>query len=139
MIDALHIASSVISFVMMWWCLHFLQPKPRIDYTLKAVGGSLTAIPGLSDMIDVSFEYHFRVFTSIISMIGCYISLDSLCFSLSNGLGYCEFHCNGHASMASQDGYSDWWHTCGHKVILLYFNICLSSNLYFPRVLVWSY
>ncbi|KAE9445733.1 hypothetical protein C3L33_22370, partial [Rhododendron williamsianum] len=30
----------------------FLQPKPRIDYTLKAVGGSLTAIPGLSDMID---------------------------------------------------------------------------------------
>jgi len=28
------------------------QPKPRIDYTLKAVGGSLTAIPGLSDMID---------------------------------------------------------------------------------------
>jgi hypothetical protein len=33
----------------------FNQPKPRIDYTLKAVGGSLTAIPGLSDMIDVSF------------------------------------------------------------------------------------
>lgn len=30
------------------------QPKPRIDYTLKAVGGSLTAVPGLSDMIDVS-------------------------------------------------------------------------------------
>ncbi|XAR54111.1 hypothetical protein NMG60_11029120 [Bertholletia excelsa] len=29
-----------------------IQPKPRIDYTLKAVGGSLTAIPGLSDMID---------------------------------------------------------------------------------------
>ncbi|KAG6517016.1 hypothetical protein ZIOFF_020393 [Zingiber officinale] len=28
------------------------EPKPRIDYTLKAVGGSLTAIPGLSDMID---------------------------------------------------------------------------------------
>ncbi|XP_020261705.1 synaptotagmin-5-like isoform X2 [Asparagus officinalis] len=28
------------------------DPKPRIDYTLKAVGGSLTAIPGLSDMID---------------------------------------------------------------------------------------
>ncbi|XP_038974602.1 synaptotagmin-5-like [Phoenix dactylifera] len=27
-------------------------PKPRIDYILKAVGGSLTAIPGLSDMID---------------------------------------------------------------------------------------
>lgn len=32
------------------------QPKPRIDYTLKAVGGSLTAIPGLSDMIDVSLN-----------------------------------------------------------------------------------
>ncbi|KAF3327108.1 synaptotagmin-4-like isoform X1 [Carex littledalei] len=28
------------------------DPKPRIDYTLKAVGGSLTAVPGLSDMID---------------------------------------------------------------------------------------
>ncbi|KAK8946141.1 Synaptotagmin-4 [Platanthera guangdongensis] len=28
------------------------EPKPRIDYVLKAVGGSLTAIPGLSDMID---------------------------------------------------------------------------------------
>lgn len=33
-----------------------IQPKPRIDYTLKAVGGSLTAIPGLSDMIDVSIN-----------------------------------------------------------------------------------
>ncbi|KAL0302306.1 UNVERIFIED_CONTAM: Synaptotagmin-5 [Sesamum calycinum] len=29
------------------------EPKPRIDYTLKAVGGSLTAIPGISDMINV--------------------------------------------------------------------------------------
>ncbi|XP_058739865.1 calcium-dependent lipid-binding protein-like [Vicia villosa] len=28
------------------------EPKPRIDYTLKAVGGSLTALPGISDMID---------------------------------------------------------------------------------------
>ncbi|XP_039047937.1 synaptotagmin-5-like isoform X2 [Hibiscus syriacus] len=28
------------------------EPEPRIDYTLKAVGGSLTAVPGLSDMID---------------------------------------------------------------------------------------
>lgn len=28
------------------------DPKPRIDYTLKAVGGSLTALPGVSDMID---------------------------------------------------------------------------------------
>ncbi|CAA0809010.1 Calcium-dependent lipid-binding (CaLB domain) family protein [Striga hermonthica] len=32
------------------------EPKPRIDYTLKAVGGSLTAIPGLSDMIDMSSD-----------------------------------------------------------------------------------
>jgi len=29
-----------------------LQPEPKIQYTLKAVGGSLTAVPGLSDMID---------------------------------------------------------------------------------------
>ncbi|GJS12534.1 calcium-dependent lipid-binding family protein [Tanacetum coccineum] len=28
------------------------EPKPRFDYTLKAVGGSLTAVPGLSDMIE---------------------------------------------------------------------------------------
>ncbi|XP_076950329.1 calcium-dependent lipid-binding protein-like [Bidens hawaiensis] len=28
------------------------EPPPKIDYTLKAIGGSLTAIPGLSDMID---------------------------------------------------------------------------------------
>ncbi|KAL4363036.1 hypothetical protein GQ457_04G032250 [Hibiscus cannabinus] len=28
------------------------EPKPRIEYTLKAVGGSLTAIPGISDMIE---------------------------------------------------------------------------------------
>ncbi|KAK4744866.1 hypothetical protein SAY87_011178 [Trapa incisa] len=28
------------------------EPKPKIDYTIKAVGGSLTAIPGLSDMIE---------------------------------------------------------------------------------------
>ncbi|KAH9321730.1 hypothetical protein KI387_016369, partial [Taxus chinensis] len=29
-----------------------IQPKPKIDYQLKAVGGSITAIPGLADMID---------------------------------------------------------------------------------------
>lgn len=62
------------------FCVLFFQPKPRIDYTLKAVGGSLTAIPGLSDMIDVSF-CHIRVFTS---MVVCF-SVDSFCFSLSNG------------------------------------------------------
>ncbi|GAB4844401.1 hypothetical protein Ancab_037765 [Ancistrocladus abbreviatus] len=32
------------------------EPKPRIDYTLKAVGGSLTMIPGLADMIDDTVE-----------------------------------------------------------------------------------
>ncbi|XP_047311125.1 calcium-dependent lipid-binding protein-like [Impatiens glandulifera] len=32
------------------------EPKPRIDYTLKAVGGSLTALPGLSDMIQDTVE-----------------------------------------------------------------------------------
>ncbi|KAJ4951069.1 hypothetical protein NE237_027901 [Protea cynaroides] len=28
------------------------EPQPRIDYALKAFGGNLTAIPGISDMID---------------------------------------------------------------------------------------
>ncbi|OEL20970.1 Synaptotagmin-5 [Dichanthelium oligosanthes] len=28
------------------------DPEPNIQYTLKAIGGSLTAVPGLSDMID---------------------------------------------------------------------------------------
>ncbi|CAI8607374.1 unnamed protein product [Vicia faba] len=28
------------------------EPEPKIDYTLKAVGGSLTALPGVSDMIE---------------------------------------------------------------------------------------
>ncbi|KAJ6404645.1 hypothetical protein OIU84_012749 [Salix udensis] len=28
------------------------EPKPKIEYILKAVGGSLTALPGVSDMID---------------------------------------------------------------------------------------
>jgi hypothetical protein len=42
--------------------LHHLQPKPRIDYILKAVGGSLTAMPGLSDMIDVCHEFPFTPF-----------------------------------------------------------------------------
>lgn len=32
------------------------EPKPKIDYTLKAIGGSLTAMPGLSDMIDDTVE-----------------------------------------------------------------------------------
>ncbi|GJN40510.1 hypothetical protein PR202_gb29732 [Eleusine coracana subsp. coracana] len=33
-------------------CLLSFSPEPKIQYTLKAIGGSLTAIPGLSDMID---------------------------------------------------------------------------------------
>ncbi|KAL5199034.1 hypothetical protein ABZP36_002546 [Zizania latifolia] len=28
------------------------EPEPKIQYTLKAIGGSLTTVPGLSDMID---------------------------------------------------------------------------------------
>ncbi|XP_074273090.1 calcium-dependent lipid-binding protein-like [Silene latifolia] len=32
------------------------DPKPRIDFTLKAIGGSLTALPGLSDMIHDTVE-----------------------------------------------------------------------------------
>jgi len=39
---------------LLTFSITFYQPKPRIDYTLKAVGGSLTALPGISDMIDVS-------------------------------------------------------------------------------------
>ncbi|KAI7738203.1 hypothetical protein M8C21_001696, partial [Ambrosia artemisiifolia] len=34
------------------------EPEPKIDYTLKGVGGSLTAIPGLSNMIDLIVEDH---------------------------------------------------------------------------------
>ncbi|MBA0861470.1 hypothetical protein Goshw_028099, partial [Gossypium schwendimanii] len=46
------------SYLLTWKLLTFFfqQPKPRIDYTLKAVGGSLTAIPGISDMIDDTVE-----------------------------------------------------------------------------------
>ncbi|KAI3762668.1 hypothetical protein L1987_53108 [Smallanthus sonchifolius] len=35
------------------------EPEPKIGYTLKAVGGSLTTIPGLSHMIDVNWFYTF--------------------------------------------------------------------------------
>ncbi|KAK8654561.1 hypothetical protein V6N13_128523 [Hibiscus sabdariffa] len=34
----------------------FSEPKPRMDYTLKAVGGSLTGLPGISDIIDDTVE-----------------------------------------------------------------------------------
>ncbi|KAM1543153.1 hypothetical protein ACFX1Z_012835 [Malus domestica] len=33
-----------------------LKPKPRIDYTLTTVGGSLTALLGISNMIDDTVE-----------------------------------------------------------------------------------
>ncbi|KAG2633082.1 hypothetical protein PVAP13_2NG286700 [Panicum virgatum] len=33
-------------------CISAVVPEPKIQYTLKAIGGSLTAVPGLSDMID---------------------------------------------------------------------------------------
>ncbi|TQD94789.1 hypothetical protein C1H46_019582 [Malus baccata] len=33
-----------------------LKPKPRIDCILTAVGGSLTALPGISDIIDDTVE-----------------------------------------------------------------------------------
>ncbi|GJN07679.1 hypothetical protein PR202_ga25527 [Eleusine coracana subsp. coracana] len=43
-----------ISFPLCVFLMGFfvIQPEPKIQYTLKAIGGSLTAIPGLSDMID---------------------------------------------------------------------------------------
>ncbi|KAL0379619.1 UNVERIFIED_CONTAM: Synaptotagmin-5 [Sesamum angustifolium] len=48
------------------------EPKPRIDYTLKAVGGSLTAIPGISDMIDnkkyVSSPCFMRLVATLIEL-----------------------------------------------------------------------
>ena len=59
------------------------QPKPRIDYTLKAVGGSLTAIPGLSDMIDVSsslgMSSSFQVFYLFSYLLLCTASSLSFC------------------------------------------------------------
>lgn len=48
---------------------HVFQPKPRIDYTLKAVGGSLTALPGVSDMIDVSFSMILLHINQVITFI----------------------------------------------------------------------
>lgn len=55
------------SFIGYFVVFFFLQPKPRIDYTLKAVGGSLTALPGVSDMIDVSFDILIlrRIFSTL--------------------------------------------------------------------------
>lgn len=34
-------------------CAFCLQPKFQIEYTLKVIGGSTGAIPGLGDMIEV--------------------------------------------------------------------------------------
>lgn len=54
---------------MLFMPFHVIQPKPRIDYTLKAVGGSLTALPGVSDMIDVSFSMILLHINHVISFI----------------------------------------------------------------------
>lgn len=43
----------------------FTQPEPKILYNLKAVGGSLTAIPGISDMIDVSYLQYSNFFKQL--------------------------------------------------------------------------
>ena len=47
------LTDSCFSFVFLLIGFFVLQPEPKIQYTLKAIGGSLTAVPGLSDMIDV--------------------------------------------------------------------------------------
>lgn len=49
----------VFEVIELMECYIFFQPEPKILYNLKAVGGSLTAIPGISDMIDVSFFWYF--------------------------------------------------------------------------------
>lgn len=51
------------------------QPKPKIDYTIKAVGGSLTAIPGLSDMIEVSFLMQLLILIFFPQMRNSFIAL----------------------------------------------------------------
>jgi hypothetical protein len=52
-LEPLAFSKLCISCIILYLGLFVLQPEPKIQYTLKAVGGSLTAIPGLSDMIDV--------------------------------------------------------------------------------------
>lgn len=76
------------------WLLPFLfnQPKPRIDYVLKAVGGSLTAIPGLSDMIDVSIK---MVSSSILFLLFSHHTDSAVLF-----IGYCRNNCHRYATMA---------------------------------------
>ena len=54
----IQINESTLLFLAFNLIFFWYQPKPRFDYTLKAVGGSLTAVPGLSDMIEVSFLYN---------------------------------------------------------------------------------
>jgi hypothetical protein len=49
------------------------QPKPKIEYILKAVGGSLTALPGVSDMIDASsFFSSYQNLFSYVSLLAWY-------------------------------------------------------------------
>lgn len=76
------------------------QPKPRIDYTLKAVGGSLTAIPGLSDMIDVKLSsvpnFLLAHFFPILLLILKHTDCDVLLVLV----GYREYNCYRYAPMA---------------------------------------
>ena len=34
----------------------FVQPKFKVEYTLKVIGGSTGAVPGLGDMIEVDIQ-----------------------------------------------------------------------------------
>ncbi|KAI7979902.1 Synaptotagmin-4 [Camellia lanceoleosa] len=76
------------------YCTIWLLPKPKIDYTLKAVGGSLTAIPGLSDMIDVSADYDIKIFIAVGFQNGWYCYVDLVVLFLPNWIGYCGFNRN---------------------------------------------
>lgn len=125
------------------------QPKPKIEYVLKAVGGSLAALPGVLDMIDVSIFFHLSklmLFCFIVSLVSLLTIL-----LLSHLVGYCEFNCHRYASVAPQDCCSTWWYPCWHKVnselhgfcfllweLLQYFLIhfgCLSTQM----CLKWMY
>lgn len=68
----------------------FKQPKPRIDYTLKAVGGSLTAIPGLSDMIDVSWVIIPWLCTCTTLLNYFYYFMDLLCVFVMGRILYIQ-------------------------------------------------
>jgi len=98
------------------------QPKPKIEYVLKAVGGSLTALPGVSDMIDVSIFFllsKLMFFCFIVSLVSLLTIL-----LLSHLVGYCEFNCHRYASVAPQDCCSTWWYPGWHKVNSKLYGFC---------------